>query len=343
MQLEAMSKANRMRYVIYGAGGVGGTIGARLQMAGSNVLFIARGEHGRVLRQQGLRFVSPDGPVQLAVQVVDHPRALTFDAQDVVLLCMKSQHTAAALVDLCAAVGPNLQSQLALVCAQNGVANEPLALRSFRNVYAMLVQLPATHLQPGEVVTSAVDCGGVLDTGRFPVGVDEVAQRLCADLVQAGFAAEPDAAVMDKKYGKLLTNLGNGPQALLARAELQSEAGRALLRRLKQEALACFDAARIRCASREAMMQLVTQIGYREVPNYPRQGGSSWQSLQRGSGDIELDYLNGEVVSLGRMHGVPTPANEACQQLGLALAAAGGAPGSVSLATLEQRIAELTA
>ncbi|MFK7914505.1 MAG: ketopantoate reductase family protein [Pseudomonadales bacterium] len=330
-----------MRYVIYGAGGVGGTIGARLQLAGAEVVFIARGEHGKALQDQGLRFVSAEGVQQLAVQAVLHPRELTFTAADVVLLCMKSQHTAAALADLGAAIGPELRSQLAVVCAQNGVANEPLALRTFRNVYGMLVQLPATHLRPGEVITSAAHAGGVLDTGRYPSGVDACAQALCVDLARAGFVAEPDAAVMAKKYAKLLTNLGNGPQALLPREVLQSEAGQLLLRSLKHEALACFAAAGIECASKDTVAQQVAKIGYHDVPGYPRQGGSSWQSLQRGTGDIELDYLNGEVVHLGRLHGVPTPANEACQQLGVALAAAGGAPGSVSLTAIQQRIAAL--
>ena len=46
-----------------------------------------------------------------------------------------------------------------------------------------------------------------------------------------------------------------------------------------------------------------------------RPGGSSWQSLRRGTGDIETDYLNGEIVFLGRMHGVATPANAMIQRL----------------------------
>jgi 2-dehydropantoate 2-reductase len=41
-----------------------------------------------------------------------------------------------------------------------------------------------------------------------------------------------------------------------------------------------------------------------------RAGGSTWQSLRRGTGTIETDYLTGEIVLLGRLHGVPTPANQ---------------------------------
>ena len=51
-----------------------------------------------------------------------------------------------------------------------------------------------------------------------------------------------------------------------------------------------------------------------EIEGRPRGGGSSWQSLARGTGNIEADYLNGEMVMLGRLHGVPTPVNELLQR-----------------------------
>jgi 2-dehydropantoate 2-reductase len=62
-----------------------------------------------------------------------------------------------------------------------------------------------------------------------------------------------------------------------------------------------------------------------------REGGSSWQSLARGQGSIEADYLNGEIVLLGRLHGVPTPANELFQRLAVEFAAEGRPPGSLSV------------
>ena len=60
-----------------------------------------------------------------------------------------------------------------------------------------------------------------------------------------------------------------------------------------------------------------------------RSGASSWQSLARGTGSIETDYLNGEIVMLGRIHGVPTPANALLQQVANRLAGEGAPPASV--------------
>jgi 2-dehydropantoate 2-reductase len=64
------------------------------------------------------------------------------------------------------------------------------------------------------------------------------------------------------------------------------------------------------------------------IAGAPRDGGSSWQSLARRSGVIEADQLNGEVVLLGRLHGVPTPVNELLRRLAVADARAGAPPGS---------------
>ena len=57
-------------------------------------------------------------------------------------------------------------------------------------------------------------------------------------------------------------------------------------------------------------------------------GGSSWQSLARGAGSIEAEFLNGEIVLLGRLHGVATPVNALLQRLAVRAAAEGAPPGS---------------
>ena len=76
-----------------------------------------------------------------------------------------------------------------------------------------------------------------------------------------------------------------------------------------------------------------------EIAGRARPGGSTWQSLQRATGTIETDYLNGEIVLLGRLHGVPTPANELMQQLARERASAQLPPGTLSVATVLQRLA----
>lgn len=328
-----------MRTIIYGAGGIGGTIGARLFQQGSDVLLIARGEHGRVTRERGLTLAAPDGEFRLPVPTVGHPAEIEFRDGDVVLLAMKTQHTPAALDDLLAAV-PEPEG-LALICAQNGVANERMALRRFARVYAMLVHLPALHLEPGVVVTYGTGKGGILDTGRYPGGVDALCEAFTAALARAGFSAEPDEAVMRWKYAKLLMNLNNALQAATGLRPEEADVARDISRRLKHEALACFEAAGIQCAGVEDMRRRHEGVyGLGEVPGYPRGGGSTWQSLERGTGNVETDYLNGEIVLLGRLWGVPTPANEVCQALAWRMARDRLAPGAFSAQQVQRMILE---
>jgi len=325
-----------MRFVVYGAGGVGGTIGARLYQQGHAVVLIARGEHGRAIRERGLTLVTPDGQLTLPVPAVAHPRELELGADDVVLLGMKSQHTEGALADLLGCAG----DEVAVLCAQNGVANERMALRRFARVYATLVHLPALHLEPGVVVNHARGRGGILDTGRYPGGVDATCRRITGALEAAGFSARPEPEILRFKYAKLLMNLNN---ALQAATDMRGDV-RPIARRLKHEALACFDAAGIDCAGvDEVQARHEDAYEFADVPGHPRGGGSSWQSLARGTGNIETDYLNGEIVLLGRLHGVATPANLVCQRLARRMVNEGLAPGAFDAGQVAAWIDELDA
>ncbi|MYE23363.1 MAG: ketopantoate reductase family protein, partial [Gammaproteobacteria bacterium] len=73
-----------MRFVIYGAGGIGGTIGARLHQAGFDVTLIARGAHFAAIAKDGLRFVSPSQDVRLEIDCVEHPAGANIAPDDAV-------------------------------------------------------------------------------------------------------------------------------------------------------------------------------------------------------------------------------------------------------------------
>lgn len=318
-----------MRIVVYGAGGIGGTIGARLHLIGTEVILIARGAHLQAIQAQGLRFVSPAGDDRLPIPAVGHPGEIEWRDGDVVLLTMKSQHSVAALDELAAAASRSIP----VVCGQNGVANERMALRRFHDVYGMIVNLPATHLVPGEVVTHAAGSGGILDTGRYPTGSDALVEELTGLLSEAGFTAEPDEQIMRKKYAKLLMNLGNIVQAATVPGAgassdssnseegeeteaVEKKAVAEIYRRLRAEALACFAAAGIDCASRDEVRERSrNMVKMVELPGHSRPAGSSWQSFSRGTGNVETDFLNGEIALLGGQHGVPTPGNRICLEI----------------------------
>jgi 2-dehydropantoate 2-reductase len=320
-----------MRYIVYGAGGIGGTIGSRLFQSGKSVMLIARGAHLDVIQKQGLRLADPHETVDLPIPAVGHPDQIKFAEGDVVLLCMKSQDTLSALGHLVESAGPTIP----VVCCQNGVANESMALRLFENVYAIPVILPATHIEPGLVLHHCTDVGGVLDIGRFPNGIDDLAERIATDLGNANFSSVADKDVMRWKYAKLLQNLGNSLQALCNAGEESADIYRAMI----HEALACYQAAGINCASRDEVKERRgTLLKMGKIVGQERVGGSTLQSILRGTGSVEVDYLNGEIALLGRMNDVAVPVNSTLQRLANELAQTKGAPGSMGVDELRRHI-----
>jgi 2-dehydropantoate 2-reductase len=307
--------------VVYGAGAIGGSIGARLFESGAEVVLVCRGAHLEAIRTGGLHFRTPDGEPRLRIPAVGHPGEIEWRRDDVVLLTVKTQDTEAALRDLESSAG----TRVPVVCAQNGVANERFAARRFARVYAMMVALPSSHLEPGVVTAIAAPLSGVLHAGRWPRGVDDTIERVCAALAAARFASDPDPAPLRLKYAKLVLNLGNALEALCGPAAAERAD---LLREARREALACYAAAGIECAPQAEYSQRVTRH-YRAVPvgGETRGGGSTWQSLVRGR-PLEVDWLNGEIVLLGASQGVPTPANSALRRA--ANAAVDANPGRCS-------------
>jgi 2-dehydropantoate 2-reductase len=324
------------RYIIIGAGAVGATIGGCLFQGGHDVVLVARGTHLDVLRADGLRLVTPMGTQQLRIPAVAGPAELDLRAGDVLILSTKGQDTVGAgeqwawqSVHGAAEAAAGL---LPIVCAQNGVANEAVALRRFRHVYGMCVWLPATHLQPGVVEAQGTPRAGLLPVGRYPSGTDAFTQQLSAALEASRLLAPASDDIMRWKYGKLLGNLGNAIEALCGPAARDNEDAGELRQRARSEGKAVLHAAGIGHALPE---EFDAARGDRvNVDGTSRSGGSSWQSLSRRTGTIEADFLNGEVALLGRIHGVPTPVNETLQRLANQAALARKPPGSTAPADI---------
>lgn len=264
-----------MRFVVYGAGAIGGVLGGRLFEHGNEVVLIARGAHLDAIRERGLTVASPDGTVTVDVPAVGHPSDASIQAGDVVVLAMKSQDTVDALEAL-AACAP---ATTALVCAQNGVDNERSALRRFPNVYGMCVMCPATHLEPGVVEASSSPVTGLMDVGRWPSGRDDVADEVAATLSAATFSSMARDDIARWKWGKLLMNLGNAVEA----AFRPDASARELAELARREGTACLLAAG------------VDAVGADEdaARRAPHREAHRWPSPRRRLDLAEPDEVNG--------------------------------------------------
>ena len=264
---------------MYGAGAVGGVIAARLHLGGEDVQVVARGSHLEAIRASGLRLVTPHEDAVAEVRAADNLADLDVGPDTAVLIAVKSHHTAAVMQDVAGATTPDVT----LVSAQNGVANEATMLRGRPHVLAMVVMLPSSHLEPGVVIQASSNVPGLLDVGCYPEGIDDRAEAVAAGLRAGGFDSVVRPDIMAWKHRKLLLNLGNAAQAAcqpgperdrvhdLVRAEGEAVLAAAGLAVVTEAA----------DAARRADHLDTSTMG-------ARGGGSTWQSLRRATGDVEV-------------------------------------------------------
>jgi 2-dehydropantoate 2-reductase len=304
-----MCDAPIVRFVVIGAGAIGGVVGACLHGAGRDVLLVARGAHHDAIAADGLTLETPRARITVPIAVARTPSAVGFRTGDIALLATKSQDTAGALEALRDAA----PASTPLVCLQNGVENERVAARSFAHVYGAVVMAPTAHLEPGIVQAYGTKLLGAIDVGGYPNGVDGTCQTVCEALRAAGFKSEPHPEVMRSKHAKLIANLANAVQAVCGEDAAAGE----LVTMAREEGRAVLSAAGIEFIDEnvEDVRRRWDQWAVGEIDGRARRGGSTWQSVARGAKSVETDYLNGEIVLRGRLVGVPTPVNELLQTL----------------------------
>jgi 2-dehydropantoate 2-reductase len=331
------------RYVIFGAGAIGSAVGALLTASGSQVVLVARPAIAQALRH-GVSINYSGGEKKVRAVAVTSIKQIAPEKSDVVLLTTKSQATKSAIEELSSVYDRSLR----IVCLQNGVRNEEIAASKFDNVYAGLVLLTAVQLDPKLI---NLPCERQIAIGRYPDGVDDLAFAISNDLRRAGFDCAVSAHVMAMKWAKLIANLNNATHAITgywmekAMADPQM---RQLMYEVRLEGLRVLDAAgiaveppagepsliRIR-EETEKLKQPTDQSGDADsLPYEQRRYPSMWQDLELGRKTNEAEFLNGEIIELGKRLGIPTPYNQALLEIVNRMSAEGIKPGLYTPAQL---------
>lgn len=318
-----------MRYIIIGAGAVGASLAAEFELAGIDYLLVGRGAQLEHLKQHGLSFRRPSGTRILTLKLTDQA-GLHLRQGDVLILTVKTQDvedTSAALAVL-PLDGGGLAADLPIVTLQNGLAAERIAARRFANVYGASILVPAIYTETGRVTVLSGPQLALVTVGRFPAGRDAVSAQIVADLTRANSLAEEREDIPRWKAAKLLHNVKNVLELFAGEAEELDHVGREVVAEAERTLRAAgYDPARNED-------RRVSIAGWKVQRDEEEPGGqSTWQSFVRGARS-EVDFLNGEIVLLGRLHGVATSWNHAAQRLAAELAARGGAPGEIALSAL---------
>ena len=150
---------------------------------------------------------------------------------------------------------------------------------------------------------------------------------MSALLGDAGFASIATEEIETLKWGKLLSNVLNALEVLCGPNAGTDD----LSRMVRDEAVDCLTAHGVDVGrARSLANERSKLVNYHPIGSIRRVGSSSWQSVLRGTGNVETDYLNGEIVALGRRYGIETPVNALLVRRANEMAREGRAPGTVS-------------
>jgi 2-dehydropantoate 2-reductase len=289
-----------MRIAVVGAGGVGGAFGAALAKAGADVIFIARGAHLAAMKSRGLRIESARGDTHLVpTQATDDPS--TVGPVDVVLFCVKLWDVESAG----AAIKPMVAGDTAVIPLQNGVdASERLApILGKHAVMGGVANISATIAAPGVIRQT----GTVMRMafGELDGSTSARAEAFAAMCRKAGVDGVPSPAIVTELWMKFILLASNASIMALARlpvGKLRDDPDIAPWFATAYEEVVNVGRAMGVALPADAVERTLTFN--RGAP--PLLMASMAVDLLRGN-RIELPWLSGKVLELGRKHGVPTP------------------------------------
>jgi 2-dehydropantoate 2-reductase len=290
-----------MRIAVFGTGAVGGYFGGRLAQAGEDVVFIARGEHLRAIRDHGLRVDSIRGDfVVQPAQATDEPGQA--GAVDVVLVGVKAWQVPEAAEAMRPMVGPDTF----VVPLQNGVeaASQLAAVLGERHVLGGFCRLGSHILGPGHIHHDGAD--PYVAFGELDNRPSQRAERLRQAFARAGgVTAEIPPDIQAATWEKLLLIASLSGVGAVTRAPVGIVRGvpeaRQLLEEAMREVLVVARARSIALAD-EAVDRMLAFVD--SVP--PGVTASMQRDIMEGR-PSELAYQNGAVVRLGREAGVAIP------------------------------------
>jgi 2-dehydropantoate 2-reductase len=288
-----------MRIAIVGSGGVGGYFGGRLAATGTDVTFLARGAHLEAMRTHGLRIDSPKGNVHLAnVKAESDPAAV--GPVDVVFFAVKLYDTESALSLLPPLVGPGT----VVVGFQNGVETVGTLTRAVGASHTAggVSYVSAVIAEPGVIRHTAMDhlLFGMPDGSPSPQ-----LESLLEACRPAGFQVTLSRDITVDVWTKFVRISVFSAMTAVTRSPIGVIVNDPeLLEMLKAAARETLAVAHAKGVQVSGTIDEDVAVAYKALP--PQAKASMLEDLERGR-RIELPWLSGAVVRLGREVGVPTP------------------------------------
>ena len=297
-----MAESDSPTFAIMGSGGMGGYIGAKLSQAGYRVSFIARGAHLEAMQNNGLKIEGPDETFVIdPIQATSDPRDI--GPVDFVIFCVKLWDTEAAGEQCRDLVGPNT----AVLSMQNGVDAEPIlsGILGSQHVMGATSEIGANIIEPGFV--RRFTPFAIIRFGEFDQIRSARSIQFSEAITAAGLGAEHVDSISLTIWDKFLWLVGASALNCVTRQPFgpvrEDPDTRALLRQIMEEVMSVANAKGIPLTNEN----IETRLDY--IDSLPGQAKVSMAlDLERGN-RLELPWLSGTAIRMGRELNVPTPAN----------------------------------
>ena len=289
-----------MRIAVIGTGGVGGAFGAALAKGGADVTFVARGAHLAAMQANGLRVNGPRGDIHLhPVQATDDPASI--GVVDVVLFCVKLWDVESAGATIKPLIGP----QTAVIPLQNGIdaADRLMPILGKDAVMGGVAQISATIDGPGVIRQTGTFMKLVF--GELDGRPSQRGAAFLAACQAGGFDAENTNGIKTALWSKFILLATNAAVVAATRLPFGKLRDDADIFALFESGVA--EVAAVGRASGVALAPTLEAGLLQTTKNFPPEMMPSMAvDLLRGN-RLELPWLAGKVVALGRELGVPTP------------------------------------
>ncbi len=319
-----------MRFLIYGAGAIGGYIGGSLKLAGEDVTFLDRPEPVEMLRQRGITIRDTQYGIRNTknLKLVTSPQeAFANDSYDCIIVAMKSFDSEGAMKSLQPSIS-NLQSPISILSFQNGVENESIiaSLLGRERVIAGTVLTAIGVPQFGEIIVEKNRGVGVWSGHKLS---KEIAQAL----TRAGIHAQLYANAEAMKWSKMLTNIMANATAAICDLPTSKVLQHAGLYQIEigalREALAVMKAKNIPVVGLPRTQTTALAFAVRYLPPSLYQpilirmvgGGrgdklpSFHLDLKAGRPKTEVSYLNGAIARHAEHVGLSAPINQKLSEI----------------------------
>lgn len=292
-----------MRIAVMGAGALGGYFGGRLAAAGHAVTLIARGAHLAALRERGLKILSPRGDLHLPeIAATDDPA--TVGPVDVVMFMVKNYDVEAGA----RAILPMLGPETMVITCQNGVSafDRLGAVIGARRVVPGVARIPADVPEPGIIHHSApLD---MLSFGEVDGRVSPRVERFRQAIAGAGATAAVPANILHDIWAKFVMQATFAGATTLTRLDIGPLRANPDSRALMSAAMA--ETERVGRKIVPDLPEGLVEKAWAVLDSLPGATHASMLDDLNAGKRLEVDYLSGDVVRLGRAQGVPTPIHE---------------------------------